>query len=70
MAIKILCDVCGKEPNDYDFACDIKIIEIMTSLKGESLAPLKEKRQEIYQICKGCFYSHLSNLFKNAKKNN
>ena len=70
MAIHITCDVCKKEPTDNDFACDMKVIEITNSLKGVELTPQREKQQEIYQICKGCFYTHISKLFKNDKKSN
>jgi len=66
--IKIYCDICGKEPTDRDFACDLKVIEILTSLKGESMIPQQEKQQSILQICKGCYYTHISKLFKNEKK--
>lgn len=67
--IKIYCDICGKEPDDRDFACDLTKVEIVTSLTGESFVPMESRKKDVFQICKGCFYVHISKLLKNEKEN-
>ena len=67
MAIKIICDICGKEPNDPDFCFEATIMEIRTSLAGQALSPKKEIRKELIQICRECFEKHISKLLKNKK---
>ena len=68
--IKIFCDICGKEPDmeKDDFAFEATITEFMTSLVGQNMVPKKEMKREMIQICKGCFYTHISKLLKNGKK--
>lgn len=65
--IKIICDICGEEPQDQDFACDMTVIEILTSLTGKEFSPIQEKKKRMLQICKGCFYKHISKHLKNEK---
>ena len=67
--IKIFCDICGKEPDDHDFAFEATITEIVTSLAGTEMTPRREMRKKLVQICKGCFYTHISRLLDKDKKN-
>ena len=67
LEIKIYCDICKKLADDNDFAFNAMLVEIRTSLTGESLTAKNEKVKKEFQICKGCFYSHISKLLKNGK---
>ncbi len=66
--IHITCDICEKEPMDNDFVFEADWIEIKTSLVGNSMMPMKEKKAKKIQICKGCFYKHIHKLLKNGEK--
>lgn len=65
MAIHITCDICKKEPDLNDnFVFEATKVEVETSLNGESMIPQKKMNKEMFQICKGCFYKHISKLLK------
>jgi hypothetical protein len=62
--IKVICDICHKEPDDQDFAFEATLSEIRTSLGGSELSPQNRIHKEMFQICKECYYKHISKLFK------
>ena len=61
--IIVRCDVCKKEVDDNDFACDIKILEIKIMIGGNDLNSQKIRSQNMYQLCRNCFSKHLAKLF-------
>ena len=63
----VKCDICKKEVDDTDFACDIKLVEIKTLLTGKDLGSQKVKEQNMYQICRDCFSKNLAKLFNEKK---
>ena len=64
--IKIYCDFCGQEAKDKDFAGQLLVVEVVTSLEGKDFTPLQQKQKRELHICKGCFYSHINKHIKNA----
>lgn len=70
MAIHITCDCCLKEPEDQDFACDITVMQRGISFAESQITPQMKTEKKIYQICKGCFYTHISKLFNKDEKDN
>jgi dihydroorotase len=62
--IKIICDICQKEPDDKDFVFEATKSEIVTSFGGADMTPQQRMHKEMIQICKGCFYKHISKLLK------
>jgi hypothetical protein len=62
--IKIICDICGKEPQGHDFSFEATKQEIVTTLQGELLNPQERIQKAMYQICKDCFYKHIDKLLK------
>ena len=65
--INVWCDCCKTQVKGQDlteFACDLSVFEIRTSLTGPDLHTTKEQHKETRQICKGCYYQHISKLFK------
>lgn len=65
--IIIKCDICLKEPTDRDFSFEAVLFEIKTQLTGADMIPMEEKHKKSIFICKGCYYTHISKLLKNAK---
>lgn len=73
--ISVWCDICREQVKSQglnEFACDLTVFEVKTSLTGTDLHTQKERIKEIKQICKGCYYKFFNKLFneKNKEKNN
>ncbi len=64
--IRCYCDICKEELTDQDFVFEATLAEVRTSLVGEGMIPKKEIKKEMVQICKGCFYKHISKLLKDG----
>ena len=64
LEVKVYCDICEKLATDEDFAFNAILVEIRTSLTGDLLTAKNEKVKKEFQICKGCFYSHIHKLLK------
>jgi len=66
--IKIICDICKKESTDKDFACDMTVIEDLVSMPVEKNSlPQTTRVKRMLQVCKGCFYTHISKHLKDEK---
>ena len=66
--IKIYCDICGKEPEDKDFIFEATKAEMTYSLIDKDIPMQKTLHKELIQICKGCYYVHISKLLKKNEK--
>ena len=62
--IKIICDVCKKEPNDKNFVFEATKAEIIETydVLGADLNPKKTMDKKMYQICRACFEKHFKKL--------
>jgi hypothetical protein len=70
MAIKIFCDICEKEALDPDFIFEATKLESVISLDGvNDLTAKKRMDKKMIQICRGCYFTHLSKLFNKDDKN-
>jgi len=65
--IKIYCDCCKKEIDNSDFMFEADHWELRTSLVGKEMTPQTKMEKEKIQICKGCFYKHISQLLNEKK---
>lgn len=66
--IKIFCDICGKEPNDPDFMCEMQVNEVKTGIDSRSFASQKHLDKKLIQICRVCYDEKIAPLFHGKKE--
>ena len=66
--IKIYCDICGEEPQEEDFTCELITQQITVDISNNLPSPKNKLNKLNYQICKTCFGKHISKLFQDGKE--
>ena len=66
MAIRVFCDICGKEAKEQNFTFEATKQEIIIDL----ITDQKRLDKKLIQICKGCFNEHIAKLLIYGKKEN
>lgn len=65
--IKIICDVCKKEPRDMDFVFEATKAEMVDTVDVTDLKNINSRKKmdkKMYQICRECYLKHFDKLLK------
>jgi hypothetical protein len=60
MAIKIFCDICGEEQDQYTFSCEMMVQEVVCDI--QDLTPMNKRLKKTQlQVCKKCYDANIAN---------